>query len=163
MECPELREYLDEQIDTRLFALPQPTTPNRKSPGGHVQGTPKALTTLASLDDLKRRDAKISLLEYELRLAREDLESSRRSRVRSSSVTAGTAGASSTDAEHHTDVLSADAQTDERGALNCLVKLWLMAQGYKLTAMTMSDEVCLTVMMMSDEVCLTVMTMSDAV
>lgn len=110
------------------------------------------------LERLKERDDKVSLLEYELRRAREDitnLRSQLTSMVKKSQASLTSSPSLSIPASysHSTSNTEGDDQTmtrlqrdsireHEKKILNYLVKNYLVQNKYSLTAITFAEEVC---------------------
>jgi hypothetical protein len=95
---------------------------------------------------LKSRDEQISLLEYELRLAKEDLSElqGRAERLACESMGGAHAGcvpAPVLDGVVSDEVVQKGPGDIERRMLNFAVKQYLVARGYKLSALTFCEEV----------------------
>ena len=94
---------------------------------------------------LKSRDEQISLLDYELRLAKEDLSELQRKAERlaseSTDTQVGGVPAPALDGVVVDEAVEKGPGDTERRMLNFAVKQYLVARGYKLSALTFCEEV----------------------
>ncbi|XP_076057124.1 RAB11-binding protein RELCH homolog [Oratosquilla oratoria] len=143
-ELPRLRDYFSNPAHFEKYAAKPPDSSLAQLSGNLIRSSSQ--TTLDSLDwgryseDGERAtDERIAVLEFELRKARETIQSLRANLTQATELE-GTApdqgGTEGSTADHTTTVL----RPHEKRTLNFLINEYLVTNSYKLTAITFADE-----------------------